>query len=702
MKSYREQRVQKDIKSLYITSREPGAGSMVLALGLMEIIRRHYARVALFRPIAIDAKEDSDIATLLEFFSIEQSIDKTVGISRAKAEKILANEGLEAFLEVVLEHYESLKKSYDFILCMGTRLDELNRLIGFDLNIELAKNLSAPIAGVFNMLEKTQEEFIEELRLWARAISNQGAEIFMICGNHCAENICNSKLKDEFDFPICCLPKLKELEHLTIMDIIKNFPIEPIALTKEQRENSIYSVRLGTMSLNNYLNIAKEGELLITSFDRVDLVAGVMLLLMSEAKTKIGGILLCGDSIDERVLKLLKGLDESFTPILHSKLSEYELLSRVTKIKPSLSYENRKKIDLTLNLFKTASDIDLIEKRLATIKTDILTPAMFRLRLFERARRELKSIILPEVEDDRILKACDAILRQKVANIILVGKESDIRKRQKRLGINLKLAKVIDNSDEDLIKELAKAYYELRKDKGLSLNMALDRVRENKTLFATLLLYKGVGDGLVSGAIHSTRDTISPALSIIKTKEGHPIASSCFFMCLPTKVLVYADCAINLDPTPKELATIALQSVETAIKFDIEPKVAMLSYSTGDSGVGKDVDKVKEATKILRSLRPDILVAGPIQYDAAIDKDVAKIKMPNSKVAGDATIFIFPDLDTGNIAYKAVQRSSGAIAVGPIMQGLKKPVNDLSRGCLIDDIIDTITITAIQAQEEEQ
>lgn len=316
------------------------------------------------------------------------------------------------------------------------------------------------------------------------------------------------------------------------------------------------------------------------------------------------------------------------------------------------------------------------------------------------ARQDIKRILLPEIEDDRILIASEHLLKRQVVEITLLGDPKEIHLRSKKLGLDLSEAKILDPNDERLCLRFAKRYYELRKAKGLSLDVALDRVSVNKTLFATLALDEGLADGLVSGAIHSTRDTILPALEIIKTAQGYPLASSCFFMCMPTKVLIYADCAINPKPTAEELAIIALESVESALKFGIPPRVAMLSYSTGDSGKGADVDKVRKATQIIREKHPDLPIAGPIQYDAAIDPKVAKIKMPNNPTAGHATIFIFPDLETGNIAYKAVQRSAKAVAIGPIMQGLAKPVNDLSRGCSIDDIIDTVALTAIQAQEK--
>ena len=693
------------IESLYITSREAGAGSMVLALGLMELLRRHYGRIALYRPLVFRHKPDGDVETLLEIFHLSQSLEETRGIAEAEAERIVAEEGLKVLLERIVERYEALRERYDFVLCLGSRIDGLNRSLGMDLNIELAKNLSAPVAGVFSMEGGSRETLEEGVALWSRAIRQQGAEIFLLCANHCDPELSETMEQEGRKrfagngFPVFCLPRSPELERLTIVDLMENLPIRWLAGEERQKENDIHSFRLGTMGLGALLRDLRPHEFVVTASDRADLVAGMLLSSLSVATPINGGVLLCGEEPDAALIRLVEGLDEIPAPLLYTAKKEHELIPEALTIKPSIRMGNRRKIDTALSLFADHVDRRLIEERLDTMRQETMTPTMFRLRLFERARNDLRTIILPEIEDDRILTAADRLLRRKVVRILLVGSEEEIARRTKKLGLDLREAGIIDPEDERLRRHYADLYYTLRKHKGVTRDIAVDRVSANKTLFATLALYDGKGDGMVSGAIHSTRDTISPALQIVKTAEGYPIASSCFFMCLPTRVLVYADCAVNLDPTAEELAVIALETVETAEKFGVEPRVAMLSYSTGTSGVGADVEKVRKATELLMARRPDLPVAGPIQYDAAIDPDVARIKMPDNPVAGHATIFIFPDLDTGNIAYKAVQRSSGAVAVGPVMQGLRKPVNDLSRGCSVDDIIDTVAITAIQAQE---
>ncbi len=691
--------------AVYITSREPGAGSMVLALGLMELLRRRYHRIALYRPLAYDRDHDSDMETLLQHFGLEQSLESTQGVSLEEAERLLAGEGTSRLAEAVLEKYEALRESADFVLCLGTRMEELNRQLGMDLNIELAKNLSAPVAGIFSMAEEEVGNLEEPFALWSRAIRQEGAEIFLLCANHCsleaADRFAEAPWKAHYDFPIFCLPRLEALEHLSLLDLMENLPVEWLAGAEEQKENDLHSFRFGTMELGSLLRELRPYEFIVTASDRADLVAGLLLSAQSVTTPMNGGVLLCGEAPDPSLIRLLEGLDEIPAPVLYTKKYEHELIPAAMGIKPSIRPGNRRKIDLALELFAEQVDTAALEERLAAMPREILTPPMFRMRLFERARKDLKRILLPEIEDDRILRAAESLLRRKVVRILLVGENEEITRRSKKLGIDLSGAEILNPTDESLRRHFAELYYQERKAKGVTREMALDRVSANKTLFATMALYDGRADGLVSGAIHATRDTILPALQVIKTAEGYPLASSCFFMCLPTRVLVYADCAVNPDPTADELAVIALETVETAEKFGIDPRVAMLSYSTGESGVGADVEKVRRATEILQRKRPDLPVAGPIQYDAAIDPEVAKIKMPDNPVAGHATVFIFPDLDTGNIAYKAVQRSAGAVAVGPVMQGLRKPVNDLSRGCSVDDIIDTVAITAIQAQEKE-
>lgn len=399
-------------------------------------------------------------------------------------------------------------------------------------------------------------------------------------------------------------------------------------------------------------------------------------------------------------MRLLDGLRDIPTTVLKVESDTYTTAMNIDRIESVLRPENEQRIATAMGLFDAHVDIEKLAEKISINRTGAVTPLMFEYELFERAKANRKHIVLPEGTDDRILKATDILMRRNVVDITLLGDEKEILKKAGLLRINLKDVNIIDPYDNDLAREYASEYYKLRKHKGITREVAMDLMHDVSYL-GTMMVYKGHADGMVSGAAHTTQHTIRPAFEFIKTKPGFAIVSSSFLMCMPDRVLVYGDCAVNPNPNSEELADIAISSADTAIKFGIEPRIAMLSYSTGESGKGTEVEKVREATKIVEKRRPDLKVAGPIQYDAAIDATVAHQKMPGSDVAGKATIFIFPDLNTGNNTYKAVQRAANVVAIGPILQGLRKPVNDLSRGCLVKDIVNTVVITAIQAHGDE-
>jgi phosphate acetyltransferase len=362
-----------------------------------------------------------------------------------------------------------------------------------------------------------------------------------------------------------------------------------------------------------------------------------------------------------------------------------------------LTPDNDRKMATALGVFETHVDLKELGDRISGTPSTWVTPIMFEYDLIERARTSRQHIVLPEGTEERILKASEILTRRNVVDLTLLGNEEEVRERIASLGLGLEGIPVVDPTRSEQRKEYAQVYWEMRKHKAIHMDQAWDAMGDI-SYFGTMMVQQGAADGMVSGAAHTTQHTIRPALEIIRTQPGHSIVSSVFLMCFEDRVLAYGDCAINPDPNPEQLADIAISSAETAQKFGIEPRVAMLSYSTGASGKGEDVEKVREATLIARKRRPDLKIEGPIQYDAAVDAGVARTKMPESEVAGRATVFIFPDLNTGNNTYKAVQRSAGAVAVGPVLQGLNKPVNDLSRGCTVTDIVNTVAITAIQAQ----
>jgi len=441
----------------------------------------------------------------------------------------------------------------------------------------------------------------------------------------------------------------------------------------------------------------------ITPGDRDDIALGMLAAAASSSSPHVSGLLLTGGlRPDPRVQRLLDGL-APHTPVLVVDQDTFATTQTVGQVQGRITAGSTRKIDAALGCFERGVDVPELARRIEVTRSTRVTPQMFEYDLIERARADRRHIVLPEGTDERILRATETIRRRGVAEITLLGPPDEVRLRAAALGLDLDGVPVIDPTGADaadLRERLAVRYAGARAHKGVTLEQARD-IATDASYFGTLMLYEGLVDGMVSGAAHTTAHTIRPAFEVIRTVPGTAIVSSVFFMCLADRVLVYGDCAVNPNPDAEQLADIALSSAATAQRFGVEPRIAMLSYSTGASGSGADVEKVRTATRLVRERRPDLPLDGPIQYDAAVDAVVARTKLPGSDVAGQATVFIFPDLNTGNNTYKAVQRSAGAVAVGPVLQGLRRPVNDLSRGCTVPDIIDTIAITAIQAQGTE-
>lgn len=400
-----------------------------------------------------------------------------------------------------------------------------------------------------------------------------------------------------------------------------------------------------------------------------------------------------------------------------SAINEFDRLAQSADfvlVKPAQSIANIGEIELNLQIarhlnvpvfcrenlsFFTRNSKLIVSGNLDEIlnaKQDIITPLRFENSLFKLAAKDKKTVVLPESEDERVLKASEILLKSGAVNLILLGDENEIKFDAEKLGVNLSGARFINLEKNEYADRLTTALFEARKSKGVSIEQACELVRD-RTYFATMLVQEGLAHAMVSGANTTTAHTIRPALQIIKTRPDSPLVSSSFIMCFDEEILIYADCAINPNPDAQQLAQIALASADTARAFGLEPRVVMLSYSSGDSGSGADIDLVRSAGEIARGLDPALKIEAPVQYDAAIDPAVARKKLPNSDVAGRANVFVFPNLNAGNIGYKIAQRSANCLAVGPILQGLKKPVNDLSRGCGVGDVVNTVLISAIQA-----
>lgn len=459
----------------------------------------------------------------------------------------------------------------------------------------------------------------------------------------------------------------------------------------------VMGVLAAGMTADHVLERLTDGMAVITPGDRSDVVLAVASAHAAEGFPSLSCIVLNGGfQLHPAIAALVSGLRLRL-PVIATALGTYDTASAAASARGLVTATSQRKIDTALELMDRHVDVAGLLAQLTIPIPTVTTPQMFTYRLLQQARSDLMRIVLPEGDDDRILKSAGRLLQRGIVDLTILGDEAKVRLRAAELGVDLDGATVIEPCASELHDQFADQYAQLRKAKGITVEHARE-IMNDATYFGTMLVHNCHADGMVSGAAHTTAHTVRPALEIIKTVPGISTVSSIFLMCLPDRVLAYGDCAIIPNPTVEQLADIAICSARTAAQFGIEPRVAMLSYSTGDSGKGADVDKVRAATELVRAREPQLPVEGPIQYDAAVEPSVAATKLRDSPVAGRATVLIFPDLNTGNNTYKAVQRSAGAIAIGPVLQGLRKPVNDLSRGALVDDIVNTVAITAIQAQ----
>ncbi len=688
------------IKSLYISAGEKNVGALFVSMGMMEVLKRNLHKVAFFRPIILSKNiRDKDIDFILEKYELDVDYEDAYGFDIDYVENMIASKRTDELINELIEKFKKLEESYDFVLCEGIRRAFLTSTIDYDLNMLLAQNFGSSIINIINAKDKSVQDIYENILIERENLLSHECSHFATFVNRFDEKNyleLKEKLKDD-DSNIYILKEIKELDIPTIEDVVEVLDAKMKLCFENCNTRVVRGFKIAAHGVDNFLNCMEEDDLIIVPADRSDIILGIIGAFYSKEFPKISAILLVSKmELHPNIQKIISGLKNYNIPILSVPTDSYQSAKNLSRIYSKLRVSSERKIALALGLFNSSVDVKAIEERIQTQQSEVMTPMMFEYKLFEKARQNRKKIVLPESLDERILRAVEIILRRDVADIVLLGDEEEIKESYQRFGLDLGKASIIDPNKSDLMEKFTNIFYEMRKEKGLSYQNAKDAMIHGN-YFATMMVHLGYADGMVSGAMHSTADTIRPALQIIKTIPEVSLVSSLFFMCLKTKVLVYGDCALNQNPNADELAQIALSCARTALAFGIEPKVAMLSYSTGESGSGEDVDKVKEATKIVKSLRPDLEIEGPIQYDAAIDKEVAMIKLPNSKVAGEASVFIFPDLNTGNNTYKAVQRSSGAIAIGPVLQGLKKPVNDLSRGCSVADIVNTILITAIQA-----
>ncbi len=691
------------MKNLYIASLEPNAGALIISMGIMELLKSRVHKLAFFRPIVKDISSvDNDIDFMLKHFNLDQDLKDSYGFGLDEVEALLSQGKESEVIERLLEQYHALEERYDFVLIQGLDYASFSNTLSYNFNHIIAKNLQAPYISLINGKHKSYEQLIHEIDLERSSLIHEHVEHIAIFVNRLDENNhqCLSKKHCETKVPTFFMAEIEELDLVSVGEVKHALQCQQLFGNKKDLDRIIRRAKIAAMNIEHLLERLEDSDFIIVPGDRLDIILTVLYANYSKDFPSIAGILLTGGFVPpENFLKLISGIDFLSIPIFTVESDTYKSAVLIDDISASLHPQQSRKIALAMGEFMKAIDIEVLQERLRTARSDIITPAMFEYTLYQRAREVRKRIVLPESNDERILRAAEILLRRDAVELILLGERESILHHANILGLDISNATIIDPATSPLMQQYVDDFYTMRRHKGLTKNIAREAMTHG-TYFATMMVQNGDADGMVSGAIHTTQDTVLPALQIIKTAPEVSLVSSLFFMCMETEVLVYADCAINQDPTASQLAEIAIASALSAKTFGIEPRIAMLSYSTGSSGHGDHVDKVREATAIVKERYPDILIEGPIQYDAAIDPGVAHIKLPKSSVAGQATVFIFPDLNTGNNTYKAVQRSSGAIAIGPILQGLNKPINDLSRGCEIADIVNTVLITAIQAQGE--
>jgi len=692
--------------AIYLTTTEPYSGKSIIALGLMNLLASKTDKLAYLKPIVSGGMKDKDrrLELIKEHFKLAQSYEEMFVFSRKKAIKEI-NNGNESFLiDSVIDQFKKLQEKADFTVVEGTDFLDVSTNVEFDGNISIAKNLGIPAAIIINGSNRSVSEIVDLAQSTTNGFLNRGVQVLFLVVNkvvkdQVGEIVSHLEKVLSNEILITAIPMHGELSNPTVEEIRDSLGAK-VLFGEKLLSNRVDKSIVGAMQLRNFLNRLEPNTLVVTPGDRGDLILGAFQANVSRNYGKIAGMVLTGGILPEPpIIKLIEGL-ETVLPVLQVDEGTFNVVNSVNKIHARISADDKEKIALAIQLFEDAVDEDALSQRLILFQSSTLTPRMFQYQLVKRAKEHKKHIVLPEGEDDRILIAADRLLRQSVVTLTILGNRESIMTAVKRLNLSLDLEKVhIENPASSTRFEVyAQRLHELRKNKGLTLEMARD-LMVDVSYFGTMMVFLGEADGMVSGAVHTTQHTIRPALQFIKTKPGVSTVSSVFFMCLPNRVSVFGDCAVVPNPSSEQLADIAISAAESALMFGIQPKIAMLSYSSGTSGVGEDVVKVRVATELVKSRRPDLKIEGPIQYDAAVDPGVGKQKLPNSEVAGQASVLIFPDLNTGNNTYKAVQRETGALAIGPMLQGLNKPVNDLSRGCTVADIFNTVVITAIQAQQ---
>ncbi|MGR6778394.1 phosphate acetyltransferase [Moritella viscosa] len=699
-----------------------GVGVTSVSLGMVRAFERNGLNVNFFKPVAQPRQGEKGPELSTEIIRQGTNASPATPFTLLHAEKLIGAGKTDVLLEDIVERFESHMVDAEIVVVEGL-VPTSKQPFANSVNYNIAKALDAEMVFVANPGTDSSEQLKDRLEI---ACSNFGgsknkriigcvinkvgapldeagrsrpdlAEMFEANSGNASHNLEVLQVFGKSPMPILgCIPWSAELIAPRAKDLANHLKAE-ILNEGELEERRLLGITFCARSIPNMLQHFRPGGLLVTSGDRADVIVAACLAAMNGVK--IGALLLTGDARpDESVLKLCQQAMATGLPIMLTTTNTWQTALTLQNFNLDIPADDKQRIEAVQEYIASHIDKQWIETlTVGTKRTRRLSPPAFRYQLTELARQAKKRVVLPEGEEPRTIEAANICAERGIATPVLVGNPAEIKRVAESQGIVL--SEGVEIVDPVTCREKYVApMVELRKGKGLTEVVAREQLEDNVVL-ATMMLEQSEVDGLVSGAVHTTANTIRPALQLIKTAPGSNLVSSIFFMLLPDQVLVYGDCAINPDPDASQLADIAIQSADSAKAFGIDPRVAMISYSTGSSGQGSDVEKVREATKIAQERRPDLIIDGPLQYDAAIMENVAKSKAPNSPVAGKATVFVFPDLNTGNTTYKAVQRSANLISIGPMLQGMRKPVNDLSRGALVDDIVYTIALTAIQSKQ---
>ncbi|MEV4692032.1 phosphate acetyltransferase [Micromonospora echinospora] len=683
-------------RSVYLTGVGSGGGKSTVALGLAELLSRQVERIGAFRPLVAGDGTDPILALLTERYRMELPVDELYGATYAEATALVADGRREELISRIVTRYREVERRCPAIVVVGSDFAYGDgtgpRELAF--NARLATEFGSVVVPVVDGFAQEPEAIAAALRGAYHDLVDLGATVIAALANRVPQPM----TLPELPVPAYAIPEVPTVSAPTVAEVAAALHGTVLTGDETALDRDVLDYVVGAAHVPTLLDHLTDGALVITPGDRADLLVAAGAAHVAGQVSLAGLVLTLGEQPDPRAMRLVERMNTGL-PVLSVPSDSYDTVSASSRIEGRPSTANPRKVEAALGAFERCVDTDDLARRLRVSRSARVTPLMFENDLIDRARAQRRRLVLPEGADERILRATEVLMRRGVAEITLLGRPDEIARRTRELGVDLGDAQVVDPATSPWRDEFAQAYAQLRAHRGVTVELAHDIVAQ-ANYFGTMMVQTGHADGMVSGATHTTAATIRPAFEIIRTVPGVSVASSVFFMLLADRVLVYGDCAVNPDPDADQLADIAISSADTAARFGIEPRVAMLSYSTGSSGAGADVEKVAAATKLVRERRPDLLVEGPIQYDAAIDPQVAATKLPDSPVAGRATVFIFPDLNTGNNTYKAVQRSAGAVAVGPVMQGLNRPVNDLSRGATVPDIVNTVAITAIQAAAE--